>query len=147
MRASLCLFFLGPGLISTSPRRITRRLQSHANTISKIWNNKKIRIQNQDNIYIYMYIYIIYIYNFIYIIYIIYILYICYMYIYIICIYSCSCQDIASLFEEQTSQDFPSCFTPVSSLCHRPYIWKKGISNSFQTENLSKSFLWCKFLV
>ena len=39
-------FFLGPGLTSTSPLSITRRLQSHANTISKIWNNKKFRIQN-----------------------------------------------------------------------------------------------------
>ena len=39
-------FFLCPGLTSTSPLSITRGLQSHANTISKIWNNKKIRIQN-----------------------------------------------------------------------------------------------------
>ena len=39
-------FFLCPGLTSTSPLSITRGLQSHANTISKIWNNKKTRIQN-----------------------------------------------------------------------------------------------------
>ena len=44
-RQSLSLS-LGPGLPSPSPLSITTRLQSHANTISKIRNNKKIRIQN-----------------------------------------------------------------------------------------------------
>ena len=39
-------FFLGPGLTSTSPLNLTKRLHSHANTIWKILNNRKIRIQN-----------------------------------------------------------------------------------------------------
>ena len=46
------------------------------------------------------------------------------LYIYI---YSCY---IASLFQEHTLQDFPSCFTPVPSLDHKPHIW-----------NLEKSYL------
>ena len=71
-------------------------------------------------IYIYIIIYISCIYTYIYLS-----LYI-YIYIYI---YKSSCY-IASLFQEHTSQDFPSCFTPVPSVDHKPHIW-----------NLEKSYL------
>ena len=39
-------FFLGPRLISTAPVSIKKRMQSHESTIWKLFNNRKIRIQN-----------------------------------------------------------------------------------------------------
>ena len=39
-------FFLGPRLISTAPVSIKKRMQSHKSIIWKLFNNRKIRIQN-----------------------------------------------------------------------------------------------------
>ena len=39
-------FFLGPRLISTAPVSIKKIMQSHESTILKLFNNRKIRMQN-----------------------------------------------------------------------------------------------------
>ena len=45
--------------------------------------------------------------------------------------------DIARLFRELTSQDFPSCFTLVPSLDHRPIFGKK-VSLTVFRQNFTK---------